>query len=391
MTIVDPGSQSETRKPGVAVQGSKPGGTGGARSREGGVRSGEGLWGWLMVSPALLMLALFLLAPIVLAVWVSLLKWNGQVSPFAGSVPFVGLDNYKQLFTQPGLQQTLFMTSLRNTFYYVLFVVPLQTALALGLAVLVNQRWLKGKGGLRTAFYFPSVTSSIAVSVIFLFLFQGSGAVNKLLAVFGIQGPNWFADPRGLIQLLLDKLHLVDINNPPAWLSQHDILGLSLWDWFAGPSVALTTIIILVTWTTAGTFMLMFLAALQDIPKEIEEASLLDGTSNWERFRYVTVPMLKPTLFLVLTLGLIGTWQVFDQVYVMSQGQPANTTLTPAYLSYREGFNDSRFGTGAAIAFILFLIIIVMTVIQRTALRDRDTVTVNGKRHPLRRLLPGSR
>jgi multiple sugar transport system permease protein len=116
----------------------------------------------------------------------------------------------------------------------------------------------------------------------------------------------------------------------------------------------------------------MFLAALQSVPVSLDEASELDGASKWQRLRYVTLPLLKPTMFLVLTLGLIGTWQVFDQIYVMSQGNPAKTTLTPAFLSYRTAFKDLDYGQGAAISFVLFVIIIVLTLAQRWIMRDRD-------------------
>lgn len=345
-----------------------------SRGRGGGkgVRAREGRAGWLFVSPMVLIIGAFLLVPIVMAIWVSLLEWNGQGSPFAGGARFVGLHNYQSLLTVDGLARKDFMTSLRNTFYYVLFVVPLQTVLALFLAVVVNQRYLRGRGFFRTAFYFPSVTSSVAITIVFLFLFQNTGAINKLLSFVGIGGPQWFADPRGLFQVVADKLGLIDIANPPSALAGHGFLGLAWWDWLSGPSVALLAVVLLVVWTTAGTFMLMFLAALQDIPIEVEEAALLDGAGPWQKFRHVTLPQLRPVLFLVLTLGLIGTWQVFDQVYLLGGGNPAKTTLTPAYLSYTSGFRDFNYGNGAAIAFMLFLIILVMTGIQRFVLRDKD-------------------
>lgn len=332
----------------------------------------QGLWGWAFVSPMVVVLGLFLALPVVMALWVSLLDWDGQSNPFSGAADFVGLANYKGLFADQGLTRTLFMTSLRNNLYYVLLVVPLQTALALGLALAVNQRRLKGKGAFRTAFYFPSVTSSIAVSTVFLFLFQSSGAVNNLLKWVGIQGPNWFTDARGLVWVALGEVGLVDPDRPPAALADHGVLGLSWWDWLSGPSVAMCTIILLVIWTTSGTFMLMFLAALQDIPEAQLESARLDGANRRQTLRHVILPALRPVLFLVITLGLIGTWQVFDQVYVMSQGQPANTTLTPAFLSYSLSFKDAQYGTGAAISFVLLAIILVMTGIQRFALRERD-------------------
>ncbi|MEO6653975.1 MAG: sugar ABC transporter permease [Ilumatobacteraceae bacterium] len=264
------------------------------------------------------------------------------------------------------------MTSLRNTFYYVIGVVPLQTVIALLLANTVNQRYLKGRSWFRTAFYFPSVVSSVAISLVFLFLFTSTGAVNQFLGVLGIDGPSWFTDPRGLIHMIGDSIGLWSIDSPPNALADNDVLGLSFWEWFSGPSVALTAIMLQVVWTTAGTFMLMFLAALQDVPTEVEEAAMVDGATKWERFRHVTLPHLRPTLLLVITLGIIGTWQVFDQMYIMTQGGPAKTTLTPAYLSYSTAFNGNNWGQGAAIAFLLFLLIFVLTTMQRIILRDRD-------------------
>jgi multiple sugar transport system permease protein len=232
----------------------------------------------------------------------------------------------------------------------------------------VNSRLLKGKSFFRTAFYFPSVTSSVAISVVFLFIFNNSGALTQLLGFFGIQGPQWFSDPRGVLHLLLG---VVGMDAPPPSSAAAGPFGLSWWEWLSGPSVAMCAIIALVVWTTSGTFMLMFLAALQGIPVTLEEAATLDGAGRWKRFRYVTLPMLKPVLFLVLTLGMIGSWQVFDQIYVMSQGNPAKTTLTPAYLSYRTAFRDFDYGAGTAISFVLFLIIVLLTLLQRRVTRER--------------------
>ncbi|MCL2729004.1 MAG: sugar ABC transporter permease [Actinomycetia bacterium] len=320
-----------------------------------------------------LVLGLFMALPILMALWVSLLHWDGQSNPFTGNVDFVGLRNYRDLIGTDGLTRTLFATSLRNTAYYVLLTVPLQTVLALGLAIAVNQRLLRGRGAARTVFYFPSVTSSIAVSTVFLFLFQGSGSVNRMLSWVGVKGPNWFADPRGVVWLVLGNLGITDRDHPGGALARHGVLGLSWADWFSGPSVAMCTLILLSVWTTSGTFMLIFLAALQGIPRTLEEAAALDGVNRRQLLRHVTLPALRPVLFLVLTLGLIATWQVFDQVYVMGKGAPGNTTLTPAYLSYSSGFDNADFGHGAAIAFLLLAIILPLAGLQRWVLRERGT------------------
>lgn len=343
----------------------------GPRKRSGASQRQTGA-GWGFITPALIILGLFLALPILMALWVSVSDWTGRGSPFSSRVGFVGLDNYSALVTEPGLSRQDFMISLRNTFYYVLGVVPLQTILALSLAVIVNQRFLKGRTFFRTAFYFPSVVSSVAISLVFLFLFTGTGAVNQALAWLGIDGPTWFSDPRGLVHLAGDGLGLWQIDAPPAALTGPSVLSLSPWEWIKGPSVALTAIMAQVIWTTAGTFMLMFIAALQDLPGEVEEAAMVDGANRWQRFRNVTIPHLRPTIVLVLTLGLIGTWQVFDQMYVMTQGGPAKTTLTPAYLSYQAAFRQQQWGEGAAMAFILFALIFALTSLQRFVLRDKD-------------------
>ena len=329
--------------------------------------------GWAFVAPAVAFLVLFLALPILMALWVSVTDWRGRGSPFSGDVGFVGLDNYALLFTEDGLVRRDFMTSLRNTGYYVALVVPMQTALALFLALVLNAE-LRGRTFFRTAFYFPAVTSSVAVSLIFLFLFTSNGAVNGVLRVVGVDGPTWFADPRGLLHLLGDGLGLWDVTSPPGFLVDNGLLGLSWWEWFSGPSVALTAIILLVVWTTTGTFMLMYLAALQNLPGDAVEAATMDGANRWQRFRYITVPLLKPTTFLVVTLGLIGTWQVFDQIYLLGQGDPSKTTLSPAFLSYQAAFEQARWGPAAAMAFVLFAIIVALTAFQRWVMRDKDAV-----------------
>ncbi|WP_405727426.1 sugar ABC transporter permease [Streptomyces sp. NBC_01537] len=333
-------------------------------------RSGENrrqaIAGWLFVSPALLILVIFLVVPILLALYVSFTNWDGLSNPLTGDAGFVGLHNYKQLLTNDTLVRQTFAGALRNNFWFVVFVVPAQTALALWLAVLVNNKYLKGKSFFRTAFYFPSITSSIAITLVFLFLFQGGGAVNGLLNLFGVQGPNWLADKRGLFHVWLGGL---GVDGPPGW-AKHTIMSQSVWDWLSGPSIAMSVIMILVIWTTSGTFMLMFLAALQNISEEVDEAAEIDGAGGWERFRYVTLPMLRPTLLLVLTLGLIGTWQVFDQIY-LTGNNPA--TRTPAFMSFDQSFQNNNFGVGAAIAFLLFGLIMVFSTAQRRLVKEDIT------------------
>jgi multiple sugar transport system permease protein len=340
------------------------------RVREPGIRGHQAAAGWLFIAPVIVILGLFLVIPIVMALWVSLSDWNGNGSPFGANAHWVGLENYRSLLTTPGLDQSNFGTSLRNNFYYVLLVVPIQTAVALFLAVIVNRR-VKFVGFFRTAFYFPSVTSSVAIVVLFLFLFSPSGAINKILSFFGVTGPAWFYDPRGLFHVILGQF---GVSQPPSGLASGTFLGVSYWDWLAGPSIAMCVFIVMAVFTTSGTFMLLFLAALQSIDGSIDEAAALDGATEWRKFRYVTAPMIKPAIFTVLTLGVIGTWQIFDQIYVGTKGQPVNTTLTPAFLSFDASFNNNEWGVGAALAFILFAIIVFFTVVTRLLTRDQDRV-----------------
>jgi multiple sugar transport system permease protein len=337
---------------------------------EPGIRGHQAAAGWLFLSPVIIILGLFLIVPIVMAAWVSVSDWTGNGSPFGSNVHFVGLDNYRQLLTTPSLDQSNFGTALRNNFYYVLLVVPIQTAVSLFLAVLVT-RALKFVGFFRTAFYFPSVTSSVAITVLFLFLFNPQGAINKLLSYVGVTGPSWFYDPRGLFHVILGQL---GVHQPPASLANGMFLGVTYWDWLAGPSIAMCVFIIMAIFTTSGTFMLIFLAALQGVDDSVYEAAALDGATEWTKFRYVTVPMIRPAIFTVVTLGLIGTWQVFDQIYVGTKGTPANTTLTPAFLSFNASFNNNEWGVGAAIAFILFGIIVLFTIVTRLTTRNPERV-----------------
>lgn len=322
--------------------------------------------GWLFVSPVLVILGLFLFVPVIMAAWVSVSDWTGRGSPFSSGVNFIGSKNYSDLLVGRGLTQQDFGTAMRNNVFYVLLVVPLQTALSLWLAVMVNRASLRGKGFFRTAFYFPSVTSSVAITVLWLFLFSATGVVNKVLSFFALNGPNWFQDPRGVLHIILQSFGVQPVTGGPR------ILGISGWEWLAGPSVAMSAFIIMAIFTTSGTFMLLFLAALQQLDGEVSEAASMDGAGAWSKFWFVTLPMLRPTLFTVITLGLIGTWQVFDQIYTGTQGGPSKTTLTPAYLSYEAAFESQQWGQGSAIAFILFAIIVAMTVLQRVVTRERD-------------------
>ena len=259
--------------------------------------------------------------PIVLTAWVSLRDWSGFVSPF--DTEYIGFENYNDLLFQDGVHRTDFALSIRNNFYYVLFVVPMQTTLAFVLAVVLNHKFLKSKGFFRTSYYFPSITSSIAVTLIFLFLFQTQGAINAILPGDPI---NWFDNANGLFH---NALGVIGIEDPPVWMIENEFMGVTYWQWIAGPSVAMFAIILLVTWTSIGTFMLIFLAGLQSIPESVEEAAKVDGASTFQTFWHVIIPLMRPTIFFVVTIGLIATWQVFDQIYATNVRWPAEDDAHP--------------------------------------------------------------
>ena len=338
----------------------------------------EAVTGYAFMAPALVIFLVFLIIPIGASVYLSFTDWNG-ISPVfdKGSFKTVGLDNYRDLLSNGGVREKDFFTAVKNTSYYVLGVVPTQTILALILAVIVNQRWLKAKGFFRTAFYFPSITSSVVISLIFMWMFYRGGLINTTVgSVFkGYNSNNfvnWLDDSRGIIHIILDALG-VKRTNAGAWAG-HRYFSLTAWEWISGPSVTMLTIMILNTWTTIGTMMVIFLAALQNIPGSVYEAAAIDGANALQVFRRITVPLLRPTTFFVVTLGLIGCFQVFDQIYIISSGGPAKTTLTIAYMVYQNGFNRSAMGLAAATAIILFVIIFVFTLLQRVFVSERANV-----------------
>jgi multiple sugar transport system permease protein len=326
----------------------------------------EAISAYIFVAPAFLIFFIFLIVPIFFSVWISMTDWNG-ITPLNTEQPyqFVGLSNYQRLLLTEGTFQEDFFRSLKNTTYYVLGVVPAQTFLALVLAVIVNQRWLKGRGFFRTAFYFPSITSSVVISLVFMFMFQRSGVVNTLIGTIfpDYSYVTWLDDSNGLFHNILGVFG-VNLRNAGEW-ARSEFAGIRLWDWISGPSTTMLTIMILNTWTTIGTLMVIYLAALQNIPGQVYEAAVVDGASTWQIFRKITVPLLRPTTFFVITLGLIGCFQVFDQIFVISSGGPAKTTLTIAYLVYSNGFRNSAMGIAAATAILLFIIIFAFTMLQR--------------------------
>ncbi len=251
-----------------------------------------------------------------------------------------------------------FLQSLYNVLWYTLIVVPTQTTIAILLAVLLNSS-IKFKQFFRTMFYAPSVTSSVVITLIFIWFYLKTGYINFFLAkffgVFGLhwQNINWLGDPRGLIQLIVQAFG-GDIPSKQWYLR--------------GPSIAWMSIMFQNIFTTSPTFMIMFLAALQDINPTLYEAASIDGANGWQQFRNITLPLLRPIILLVVVLGTIGTLQVFDQVYLATSGGPLGTSLTPVFIVFREALGSQgpiRMGYASGLAFILAVLIFFFTFLQR--------------------------
>ena len=227
------------------------------------------------------------------------------------------------------IMQTITPDDLRGRLtavYYMVVVVTFQTILALTMA-LVLDRIMVGRGVFRTVYYLPAITSSVVMGLIFSWLFSPGGWVGSIVGIF--------------------------------------IPGLRQFGWLLDPGTALPAIMTTTIWSTAASFMIIFVAGLQDIPTHIYEAAKIDGAVGWRSLWNITLPLLRPTIFLVVVLGTIGSLQVFDQVYVMTNGGPLKSTLTPVFLIFTNGFRDFSFGLGSAEAFILFAIIFAFTLIQR--------------------------
>lgn len=321
----------------------------------------EMLTGYAFLAPYLLITLTFTVGVILFALYISFNTYDIFTPP-----QWAGLRNYQRAFEGfTNSSQRDFLQSLYNVFWYTLIVVPLQTAIGIGLAVLINAP-IRFRQFFRMIFYAPSVTSSVVITLIFIWLYLKNGYINfflqNLIGFFGgdFKTINFLGDPRGLIQLIVEALG--------------GRIPSTQW-YLRGPSIAWMAIMFQNIFTTAPTFMIMFLAALQDINPSLYEAAALDGASGWKLFTKITLPLLRPIILLVIVLGTIGTLQVFDQVYLATQGGPLNTSLTPVYMVFREALGTMgpiNMGYAAALAFILAVIIFVFTYIQRAVL-ERGT------------------
>ena len=278
----------------------------------------------VFLAPFLVLLLAFVLWPLLNAFWLSFHAYDLFSPP-----RWIGLANYQML-----LRQGDFWISLRNTTFYTVGVVASQTVLAFLLALLMDQR-IRAKTFFRVAFFLPSVTSSVAISLIFMALFFKNGVLNQALAM-----------------VHLDRVFAA--------------AGLAFpVDWLGNLHTALPSIMAMNVWSTAGFFMIVFLAGLQDIPETLYEVARLDGAGPLAQLWYVTLPLLKPSFFYVITMGLIGAFQVFDQVFIMTNGGPLKATMTMSYLLYSEAFVHFNMGFACAIAFVLATLIFLATMLQK--------------------------
>lgn len=273
------------------------------------------LIGYLFISPWLIGFLVFTLFPFVSSLFMSFTNWQ-----VVGNWKIIGLDNYTKLLSG---RDNVFLEAVRVTLIYTVLGVPLRQIIALALATLLNQP-IKARPIFRTIFYLPAVTDSAAMAYLWATVFSSqSGFVNNLLAVFGIQGPNW--------------LYSVE------W-SLYTLIIISLWN--------------------VGTSMLIYLAALQGVPESLHEAAMIDGAGVWARFRHVTVPMITPAIFFNVVLGFIGSFQVFTAAFIITAGGPGYSTTFYILYLYRTAFLDLKMGYASALAWVLFAIILALTVIQ---------------------------
>lgn len=275
---------------------------------------------WTFVAPALIAIGVFFFVPVAAALAMSLTDFDIYALADLGNLRFVGLENYRALLANP-----LFWQALANTVVFVVLGVPLSIATSLGTAMLLHSRFARWQGFFRTALFAPVVTTLVAVAVVWRYLFHTRyGLINHALGSLGIGPVDWLGDP--------------------AW--------------------AMPSIVLLGVWKNFGYNMVILLAGLQAIPEDLYEAARLDGARRWALFRHITLPSLAPLLLVVSILTMAGHFQLFAEPYVMTQGGPAQRTVTVLYLMYEEGFKWWSLGSASAVAFVLFVIMFAITLVQ---------------------------
>jgi multiple sugar transport system permease protein len=272
------------------------------------------LLGWSFILPNFLGFGLLTLVPVITLFYISLTDYN-----IFGKGDFIGLENFQKL-----MGDATFRVALLNTLYYAAMHIPLTLAVSLGLALLLNTK-LRGVKFFRTAAFFPYITSIVAIALVWNLLFSPEyGPVNQILGFFGIQGPGWLTSPQ--------------------W--------------------AMPAVVIISTWRDMGYYMILFLAGLQTIPRELHEAARVDGANAIQRFFNVTLPGLRPTTFFVTVMLTIGSFKIFDLILVLTDGGPGNATYVLSQFIYTKGFEESKFGYASAASVVLFFLCIIVTIVQ---------------------------
>ncbi|NLO11164.1 MAG: sugar ABC transporter permease [Candidatus Cloacimonetes bacterium] len=293
---------------------------------------------YLYVLPALLLLFLFRTIPVIMSLVIGFFEWE-----ITGSGSFIGVKNYSTMFADE-----VFWQSITNTIWFVLFVVPASIVFPLLFASLLNQI-KRLKSLFRIMYFLPFVTSMVAVSIVWKIIFaEKAGLANTMLGIVGIAPQKWLAESTGIFQLLANTVNL------------------QLPTWMAGPSLALVSIIIVTIWKGLGYNTIIYLAGLQNIPKDYYEAADIDGASKFKQFFKLTIPLVSPTTFYVLLMTTITSFQAFSQVYLMTdKGGPLNTTKLIVYYIYERGFDALDMGYASAVALFLFVILLLLTILQR--------------------------
>jgi len=281
------------------------------------------------LAPNFIGFAVFTLVPVLCAIALSFFEWNGgDIS----KIRFVGLDNYASIFAVKKVAEKgigYFFTrsdlgiTLKNTVFYTIVTVPLTIVCALALAILLNK--IKGALFFRTVFFFPYVSSMVAICVCWSFMMMKNGPVNQIIMALGI-----------------------NFNK----------------SWTADSTMAMWAIILVSVWRNMGYYMVLYLAALQGIPKELTEAATVDGANKWQQFLHVTLPQLKPTTFFVSVMMVISCFKIFDVVAIMTEGGPGRATKMLVTYIYDEAFSKIRYGSASAIAMVLLIIVLLVTIIQ---------------------------
>lgn len=329
----------------------------------------ETLEAYAYLSPAAIILAIFWAFPVLLSFVISFR--NFKALDTWDSTRWVGFDQYKRALIDEAFWQAFW-----NTVNYVIYSVPPTLALALGAAMLLNTK-IKARGFFRASIFLPYITTWVAISIVWKYFFHRDiGLANLFLSfishdILGLSQPwrlTWLSEPRGIWDMLLGTLfEAVGILKPGAgtrFSLGHPILS--------GPSLSMFSIIITSVWRDVGYFMIIFLAGLQNIDKTYYEAAEIDGANGWQRFRTITVPLLSPVTFFLLVISMIGAFKIFTPMLIMTpNGGPDNTTSSLVFYLYEKGFRSWLFGYASAIAYLLFIIILVLTVIQNKVFGKR--------------------